>query len=522
MAGGNCAARGVAELAFWRKAVRADWETEVTMTVDTAHTEDIATTTLVVEEPVERLMRLAERAQFFRSTDGRLFARVPVDNRSEVYELRSGAFRDWLIGGYFRECQKLPSNDAVRRVLGALEAFARFDGGTPSIFVRVGSGGGGGNGDPVYYVDLGDSSGQAVEIGAGGWSVVGRPGVQFERPGGQLPLPLPVRGGSIELLRPYVNLCDRDFRLLVVWMAAALRPAGPYPILALYGEQGSAKSTLAKIVRLLIDPQSAPLLSEPRSTRDMMVTAVNGWLLAYDNIGVISSWLSDGLCLLATGGGFAGRALFSNTQRTCVHAQRPVILNGIEEFVRRGDLSDRTVVLRLAPIRAVNRRREDQFWAAFLSDQPRILGALFDAVAGGLRELPSVNVPKLPRMADFAAFGEAVGRALGWKPGTMLSAYKGNRKEATATQIEESSVATALLEGARYGIKWRGTATQLLEELNEMVGKKRGSLARWPKTPSGLTNELRRIAPALRSRGMFILFERDYKNRRITIRKTGD
>ena len=477
-------------------------------------------TALVVEEPVERLMRLAERAQFFRSTDGRLFARVPVENRSEVYELRSGAFRDWLIGGYFRECQKLPSNDAVRRVLGALEAFARFDGGTPSIFVRVGSGGGGGTSDPIYYVDLGDSSGQAVEIGASGWTVVGRPGVQFERPGGQLPLPLPAGGGSIELLRPYVNLCDRDFRLLVVWMAAALRPAGPYPILALYGEQGSAKSTLAKIVRLLIDPQSAPLLWEPRSTRDMMVTAVNGWLLAYDKIGVIPPWLSDGLCLLATGRGFAGRALFSNSARMCVHAQRPVILNGIEEFVRRGDLSDRTVVLRLPPIRAVHRRREDQFWETFRRDQPPILGALFDAVAGGMRDLPSVDVPKLPRMADFAAFAEAVGRALGWKPGTVLSDYDANRREATATQIEESALATALLERSRYGMKWRGTATELLDELNEMVGKKRASLARWPKTPSGLTNQLRRIAPALRTRGISISFERDYKNRRITVRKT--
>ena len=61
-------------------------------------------------------------------------------------------------------------------------------------------------------------------------------------------------------------------------MAAALRPVGPYPILVIHGEQGSAKSTLARIIRQLIDPQTAPLLAEPRSTRDLMVTAVNGWL----------------------------------------------------------------------------------------------------------------------------------------------------------------------------------------------------------------------------------------------------
>ena len=58
-------------------------------------------------------------------------------------------------------------------------------------------------------------------------------------------------------------------------MAAALLPEGPYPILAIHGEQGSAKSTLAKVVRSLIDPQAAPVLAEPRSTRDLMVTALN-------------------------------------------------------------------------------------------------------------------------------------------------------------------------------------------------------------------------------------------------------
>ena len=148
-----------------------------------------------------------------------------------------------------------------------------------------------------------------------------------------------------------------------------------------------------------------------------MVTAVNGWLLAYDNIGVIRPWLSDGLCRLATGGGFAGRALFSNDERVVLHAQRPVILNGIEEFVQRGDLSDRTVFLNLPPIAPGQRCREDEFWPAFYLDRPRILGGLLDAVAGGLRELPSVKLAELPRMADFAAFAEAVGRAVGWNAG---------------------------------------------------------------------------------------------------------
>ena len=145
---------------------------------------------------------------------------------------------------------------------------------------------------------------------------VEKAGVSFQRPDGLLPLSSVLAGeGSIELLRPYVNLSERDFRLLVVWMAAALRPVGPYPILALYGEQGSAKSTLARVVRLSIDPQAAPLLTEPRSTRDLMVTAVNGWLLAYDNIGVIPAWLSDGCACRRPEGHSRGARCSSNDDR---------------------------------------------------------------------------------------------------------------------------------------------------------------------------------------------------------------
>jgi hypothetical protein len=333
-------------------------------------------------------------------------------------------------------------------------------------------------------------------------------------------LPRPIREGSIELLRPYVNLSPSDFRLLVAWMAAALRPVGPYPILAIYGEQGSSKSTLARVIRSLIDPQDAPLLSEPGSTRDLMVTATNGWLLAYDNVSVIRPWLSDGLCRLATGGGFAGRALYSNDERTVVRAQRPVILNGIEEFVQRGDLSDRTVFLNLAPIPPGQRRREDEFWNAFYGDRPRILGGLLDAVAGGLRELATVKLAELPRMADFAAFGEAVGRAVGWTNGTVLADYNDNRKDATAAQIESSLIATALLERTPDASDWRGTGTELLKELSDQVGKKVACSAAWPKSPAVMTNELRRTAPQLRSSGLSVTFERTAGKRIICVRTT--
>jgi hypothetical protein len=52
----------------------------------------------------------------------------------------------------------------------------------------------------------------------------------------------------------------------------------------------------------------------------------------------------------AFGGGYASRALFTNDERSVIFAQRPVILVGIDDFVKRGDLRDRSVFLNLAPI----------------------------------------------------------------------------------------------------------------------------------------------------------------------------
>ena len=473
------------------------------------------------EGPVAVLLRIASNARVFRSTDGSLYAQVPVGDRHEIYGLKSEQFRDWLVDGYQVDCGGLANNGAVRRVLADLETRARRGGGAPPVFIRVGRDGSGKGNDFSTYLDLGDPSGRAVKIDANGWSVVDRPGIHFRRPDGMLPLPEPARGGSIEPLRSFVNLNESDFRLLIAWLAAALRPIGPYPVLTIYGEQGSAKSTLARIVRMLIDPQAAPLLAAPTGVRDLMVTAVDGWLLAFDNISSVPIWLSDSLCLLSTAGGLATRALYSNDKRRVIHALRPVILNGIEDFVRRGDLADRCVFLHLTPITPRTRRAEQEFWATFDRDYPRIFGGLLDAVVGGVRELLSVQLMDIPRMADFALFGEAVSRGLGWPAGSFLSAYNDNRWHATVASLEDSPVGTALLRLISPVMKqWSGTTTKLHQALTLIVGKKIAASARWPKTSSMLGNELRRIAPQLRIHGLSIGFERTSDARLVTLKTT--
>ena len=127
-----------------------------------------------------------------------------------------------------------------------------------------------------------------------------------------LALPYPERGGNINELRPFVNVATvQDFHLMVAYQLAAMRPMGPYPIMVLTGEQGSAKSTAARVNRSLVDPNTSPLRSAPREERDLMISAINSWMLVFDNLSGIPPWLSESFCRLSTGGGISNRELYT-------------------------------------------------------------------------------------------------------------------------------------------------------------------------------------------------------------------
>ena len=200
--------------------------------------------------------------------------------------------------------------------------------------------------------------------------------------------------------------------LIVAWLLAALRSGGPYPLLAISGEQGSAKTVLSKLLKALIDPNAAPVraLLARRTRADDC--SQNGYLLAFDNLSGLPVWLSDALCRLASGGSFAVRQLYTDVEEVLFEAARPVLLNGIEDVISRPDLGDRAIFLTLSPIGEAQRRPEADLWREFEIARPRILGALLDAVVHGLRAQGRVQLDRLPRMADFALWASACETAL--------------------------------------------------------------------------------------------------------------
>jgi hypothetical protein len=444
----------------------------------------------------DQLRDIAQRAHLFHDRDGGCYADIAVNGHRETWPIRSKGFRRWLTQEFIKETDTAPNSNAMQIALDAIEAKAHFDSEECPVNVRTAEYQG------KLYLDLVNDTWQVVEIDADGWRIINDPPVRFRRARGMQSLPEPVQGGEINLLRHFLNVKrEEDFVLAVCWTLAALRSRGPYPIIVPLGEQGSGKSTFSRILRALVDPSKALLRTQPRDERDVAITANNSWVIATDNVSSLPAWLSDAYCRLSTGGGFATRTLYTDQDETIFDSMRPIILNGIEEFVTRPDLADRAMLLTLEAIPENRRKSEGKLWSDFAAAHPLILGALLDAMVHGIQNLPGIKLAQFPRMADFAVWATACETAI-WKSGTFEAAYTENRDDAVISVVEADAVATTVVAFMATRERWEGTAAELLSELAAVAGEQTVRTKDWPTSHRGLSGRLRRASTSLRKIGV--------------------
>ena len=353
----------------------------------------------------------------WHSPDGKGYASVLVDNHWENYRIGSIAFESWLRGEYGRLNRvkigerlvpQVPGTQALRDAMASLSGYAQRHGGEPrKVWMRVGGD------EREIWIDLGDKDWSAIHVTAKGWRIVPNAGVMFVRTPTMLPLPIPVRGGDVRLLKGVMNVREEDFVLVPAWMLQVFNPIGDYPFINVHGASELGKTLMCNFILKVVDPRTTEL-RKPKKVDDLLIAARNNWTMGFDNFSWMSGEFSDTLCMIATGISSGTRMLYTDDEEHTFTVRRPVIFNGIPgDLTERGDLASRTI--RLEVPRIVRRRTKSDLERQLGEIWPKVLGALLDGLVGGLRHGAEIVVEDPARLMDFEKFAEAGCRAMGFK-----------------------------------------------------------------------------------------------------------
>ncbi len=372
-------------------------------------------------------------------------------------------------------------------------------------------------GDAIWY-DLSNEEWSAVRITKEGWTIEAAPPVLFRRQMHQQPQVQPISGGKMEEVLEFFNLAEGEQPLLLlVYIVSCFLPDIPHPVPILHGPQGAAKTTFARILRRLIDPSSVEVLSMPNVPNDLIQLLSHHWFAFFDNVTGLPEWASDALCRAVTGEGFSKRELYTDDDDVIYAFRRCVGLNGINLAAKKPDLLDRSILFRLERIAKERRQEERVLWRRFDEARPRILGAIFDALAGALRLREEIVLSGVPRMADFTYWGCAIARALGYAQDEFLRVYYDNIDEQHQEAIEGNVVATVILVLMEERQRWTGSASELLKELcdiaeHEKIGTHTSS---WPKSVNVLGRRLNEVKTNLAEANILIDSRKGTGGRRI-------
>lgn len=422
------------------------------------------------------------------------YAIVTKDGVRQVHSIDSKSFSDMVASKYYATKKSALSDASLKTMVSTLTGKAIYEGQMVQTHMRIAKT------EDGYWLDLCNDMREAVLINKSGWRVISADSTPlFCRSRSMKAIPAPVSGGSLDDLWKLVNIPQENQLIVVAWLLECLREDTPHVVMEFVGEQGSAKSTSQKLLRMLIDPNVANLRSAPKKVEDVWVGANNCHLVSFENLSSLSQDYQDALCVLATGGAHATRAHYTNKDESIIELRKPIIVNGITVNVTAQDLLDRSIHVELPPIN--NRLQSKDVDQAFTFAYPELVGALLDQFVKALNVLDKVKISDhdKPRMLDFAYLGEAVFQANGFAKGEFLSRYQLMRQKGVYRTIDSSPIGSAVVTFLdKNSTGWSGQLFSLLQQLNQY---KPAGETLWPNTPRRLGDQLRRLTPALRTLG---------------------
>jgi hypothetical protein len=453
-------------------------------------------------------------AKLFHDQRQEAYAVVPLEGGRRIVQLASKNFQHWLSQQAFLSLRQACGKETLGAVTTTLAGLALFQRPQHDLHIRCAQV------KDAIWLDL--DGFRAVKITPGSWEVAAEPPILFRYFQHQGALPEPVRGGDIREVLKFMNISGKDDQLLLLcYLVAAMIPDVPVAALIVHGVHGAAKTTLLKIVKRLLDPSRVEVRGGVKDLGEFALAAWQNRALFFDNITSVPGWLSDALCRAVTGEGWSTRTYYTNEDSTVFEYQRIVGLAGINLVTGRPDLLDRALILRLDPLLPGQRRDEEGLWAQFAEARPRILGGILETLAKAMELLPGLNLPALPRLADFVRWGAAAAEAMGFGAKSFLEAYARNVCRQHQAAVEASLVAQAVLAFMAPRSEWEGTPAELLGNLND-VAQAAGIDTRsqyWPKDANWVTRRIFDVQPSLQAMGIDFHETRSGLCRTVVLRK---
>lgn len=450
-------------------------------------------------EVLLRYIEGLENTLLFHDEQGEAYIAIEVSGHREVWPCKSKAVKRWLAHEYWKIEKKAAGSEAIKNVIGVLEGRATYEGPLHKLGVRSAF-----SEDGLWY-DLTDEKWQAIKVSARGWEVVSNPPVLFRRYSHAQPQVIPIAGGDVRLLLEYINIKDpQQHLLLMVFLVSCFIPGFAHVILVVFGSQGSAKTTLAKLLRRIVDPSMIEVASMPDAPKELIQALAHHAFLFFDNVSHVSEVISDILCKAITGSGFPKRELYSDDEDIIYSFRRCIGINGINLVSTRPDLLERSLLIELDRIPDSERKQEKELTDKFDKDLPLILGGVFDALAKALPIRNTIKLTNIPRMADFAVWGCAIAQALGYSSKDFLDAYQANIGKQTEVVLNDNIVATAVVSFMEDKEEWRGTASELLHQLATHAAFQQIDTYEkyWPKASNSLMRRLNELKVNLKKIGI--------------------
>ena len=235
--------------------------------------------------------------------DGRI-SYVQVDNK--FIPVLSIEYEQILRLRYWTNHHSVPKRDWLSNAVAQLDAYAIHEGEPTKVYTRVAFA------DDALWINLGNEKGDILRIDRDGWKVVPSSPVRFVRSDSMLPLPAPEEGGSLDDLWPFFNVYSADRPLFIAVLLGMYLPYGAFPILSLCGGDGRGKTQFVRRLSGLVDPSTVVGASAPTNERDLILPALQRFLLTFDNLGKLEPWLSDAMCRMSTGAALETRKLYTN------------------------------------------------------------------------------------------------------------------------------------------------------------------------------------------------------------------